>query len=132
MKKNKLIELLQAIEGNPDIYFWNGYVEDYMDINPNFQESLLVKQSKEHLHKHIRFEYMRDVSRFELTQEEEDKLLAESLDAWNKHYNEWTFPNPFVEPEQFNKWYDKKKKIYLLSPKPRGKSSWDRMGDMEY
>ena len=43
MKKNKLIELLQAIKGNPDVYLWNGHAEDWQNIDPKFiQEDFVI------------------------------------------------------------------------------------------
>ncbi|AXC39087.1 UNVERIFIED_ORG: hypothetical protein [Escherichia phage CMSTMSU] len=31
-EKNDLIKMLQEIDGNPEIVIWNGYVDDYMNI----------------------------------------------------------------------------------------------------
>lgn len=132
MKKDKLITLLQSIEGNPDIYLWNGYVEDYMDIEPRLQECLMVKESKDHVHKYIRFQYMQNKRVFELTPEEEEQIKHDSEISWKKHYSQWHFPNPFVSADEFDQWYDKKKNVYLINAKLRGKVSWDRMGDVKY
>lgn len=44
MKKNKLIALLKAIEGNPEIYLWNGYTEDWMDVDKEFIHCTFVKE----------------------------------------------------------------------------------------
>lgn len=33
MKKSNLIEILQTIPGDPEIKFWNGFVQDWMDID---------------------------------------------------------------------------------------------------
>jgi len=38
MKKNQLIEQLQKIKGNPEIKMWNGYVDDWMNIQLCEQE----------------------------------------------------------------------------------------------
>ena len=47
MRKNDLIKLLQAIEGNPDIVLWNGIVGDYQNISTKLVEGELYKQTFE-------------------------------------------------------------------------------------
>jgi len=37
MRKNKLIELLQSIKGNPEIVIWDGRIGDYLS---DYSESL--------------------------------------------------------------------------------------------
>lgn len=44
MKKDKLIELLSQIKGNPDIYLWNGFVGDYVDVVSKFITCELVNE----------------------------------------------------------------------------------------
>lgn len=80
MKKNKLIELLQTIEGNPDIYLWNGFVGDWVDIDPNFVEDYLVKESVEHKFNCLKMEWCRDNSTFEIP----DDVLASLSEYANK------------------------------------------------
>lgn len=43
MRKSKLIALLNAVKGNPEVYLWNGFVEDFVDIEPVFQKDVLYK-----------------------------------------------------------------------------------------
>lgn len=94
MRKNKLIELLNSIPGNPDIVIWNGFVGDIQDIDSEIVERELVKHTKE---------------------------------------QEWDFPNPFVKEDEFKYWYgNRKKKIFLLQMKERGKTFFDRSGKIEY
>lgn len=46
MRKNKLIELLNEIDGNPEIVTWNGYVGDWMPFNTSAKEINLHRMSK--------------------------------------------------------------------------------------
>ncbi len=43
MKKSKLLELINSIEGDPDILLWNGYVEDWSEERAFLDISGLVK-----------------------------------------------------------------------------------------
>jgi hypothetical protein len=48
MKKSKLIALLNALPGDPEIKSWNGMVGDWVDINPIIVSTTLVKPTLEH------------------------------------------------------------------------------------
>jgi hypothetical protein len=131
MKKNKLIELLQAIDGNPDIYLWNGFVEDWVDINPNFTEDYLVKQSIDHKLNCLKMEWCRDNNTFEIP----DDVVVSISEYANKlaAKEKWDFPNRYVEQSEFKKWYGKsKKRIILIDAKHKGASYSDRLGSMNY
>ena len=41
MRKSKLIELLQAMPGDPEVLIWNGLVEDWMKVAGVSQERLI-------------------------------------------------------------------------------------------
>jgi hypothetical protein len=125
MKKNDLIKLLQEVKGNPDVVLWNGLVGDWMHIK-ELTPLELVKESKEHIRRAIDHEAMRDG---------EALMSDEEFEKWYKKssYNEWDIPNQFVKPEHFESWYGTRRKtIIVLDAKPRGKSTWDRLGTMEY
>jgi hypothetical protein len=131
MKKNKLIELLQAIDGNPDIYLWNGFVGDWVDINPNFTEDYLVKQSIDHKLNCLKMEWCRDNNTFEIP----DNVVVSLSEYANKlaAKEKWDFPNRYVEQSEFKKWYGKsKKRIILIDAKHKGASYSDRLGSMNY
>jgi hypothetical protein len=132
MKKDKLIALLQNIEGNPDIYLWNAMVEDWMDIDPDLVELEMVKQRKEQVAKHIRFQYQRDNDTFELTPEQEINLSKTIEDSYKKHYSQWELPNRYVEPQKFKEWYGRSKKVVIINAKTKGKKSFDRFGEVSY
>jgi hypothetical protein len=132
LKKDKLIALLQQIDGNPDIYLWNGFVDDWVDIEPSLVKTEFVKHSKAHVAGLIRFQYMQQVGTFELTEQQEVKVSAIVENSYNKHYKAWDLPNRFVSDEQFKQWYDKKKVVYLMNTKTKGVTYSDRIGDMSY
>lgn len=122
MRKNKLIELLQSIEGNPHIYLWNGYVGDYQDIKNHICPVMLVKQTPEEASLRLRYELMRDGV------EDVDK----ELDNFKKDFEpEWEL-NPYVSEEHIKEGRYKAKKVHFLTPVLRGKVSLDRVGEMEY
>jgi hypothetical protein len=131
MKKNKLIELLQAIDGNPEIYLWNGFVEDWVDISPDFVENYLVKESVEHKLNCLKMEWCRNNNTFEIP----DDVLASLSEYANQlaAKEKWDFPNRYVEDKDFKMWYGKsKKRIILIDAKRKGTSYSDRQGTMNY
>jgi hypothetical protein len=132
MKKNKLIELLQTIDGNPDIYLWNGYVDDWVDIEPSLVKTEFVKHSKSFVAGLIRLQYMQQVGTFELSKQQEVEVSAIVENSYNTHYKAWDLPNRFVSDEQFSQWYDKKKVVYLMNAKTKGATYSDRIGAMTY
>ena len=132
MKKDKLIAMLQAIEGNPDIYIWNGFCEDWVDIEPTLQKDIFVKYNKEHVINHIRMQYMNDVGRFELTAVEESRIQAQGESSYKSFYSNWDFPNRYVQEDEFKEWYSKQKPIYLINAKIKGAKMEDRLGSMSY
>jgi hypothetical protein len=44
MKKDKLIQMLSEIKGNPEIYLWNDFAEDWEDIDKKFVSCKFVKE----------------------------------------------------------------------------------------
>lgn len=120
MRKNDLIKLLQDIKGNPEVVIWNGFVDDYHHIDAEVTPLTLVKETREFVEWSITAE-----------QHGVPPTKAELDDAMT--YRKWEEPNPYVKPEEFERWYGKKKKVlYVLQGKRRGKQSWDRMGTLEY
>lgn len=131
MKKNKLIELLQKIDGNPEIYLWNGFVADWMDISPDFIESELVKECFDFKLNCLKLEWCGDNNTSDVPDEVLYSLyqMAVKLAAKEK----WDFPNRYVEESEFKKWYGKsKKRIILIDGKRKGATYSDRQGDMSY
>jgi hypothetical protein len=127
MKKSELIDLLNALPGNPDICFWNGYVGDFMHFSKELVPMELVKEDPKFLRQSLDGEAVRDGT---------PKMTDEEFAVWFKAHRrkvEWEMPNPYVSAERFDQWYGKKRKqIVLLQTKPRGKEDFDRMGKIEY
>lgn len=105
MKKNKLIELLQNIKGNPEVMFYNGFVDDVVHI---------IKPVEDRLH----------------------RLKAK----WVKNFLE-NEGNKYEKPQKWNftttDYFDDKdlyeyKRIIVLEAKKMGKSTFDRVGTIEY
>lgn len=125
MKKNKLIELLNSIEGNPDIYIWNGFVGDYQDIDPKLNKTKLVKESKEFLKKAISLEYKQD-------NQDIPEDIDEIVDEAYKDYD-WRLIGEFDSSEAVKRICGKNvKNVVVISPKRSGKTYSDRIGTVEY
>jgi hypothetical protein len=129
MKKNKLIELLQNIKGNPDIKMWNGLVEDWMDIG--IVKGELVKRCEEHIRWSIEAEWKQNNKSWEIpadVQQHLDEIIKQQV-----REEEWEFPNPYLDEEAEKRWYGKrKKKVVLIDAKPRNKTYADRLGKISY
>jgi hypothetical protein len=129
MRKNDLIKKLQKIKGNPDIKMWNGFVEDWMDIEIN--EGELVKLCEEHIRWRVEAEWKERNKSFKIpasVQQRLDKLITQQVKE-----EEWEFPNQFLDADGEKRWYGKRrKKIVLIDAKPRNKSYFDRLGSIRY
>ena len=123
MRKNDLIALLEQFPGNPEVVVWNGFVDDWQDIEKQPDVVELVKHRREFLESGINHQH----SEMGLP-----PITAEELDARMKR-EEWDLPNRFVEPQKMKEWYgSRRKKLVVLSCKPRGKSTFDRTGTIDY
>ena len=120
MKKNKLIELLQAIPGNPDVVLYNGLVQDWQGIEPPIQERI-YRTNRETIARDVLLERVRDgLAQFSDTiPQEEVKQIQRNLP--------WKLWNPYLKEE----FYDSKP-VIILEAKARGEKTWDRMGTIEY
>ena len=128
MKKSKLIEMLNRLEGDPEIKLWNGMVGDWMDIDKELVPSDLVKQTRAHWLDMCRLHECRD------RQDRDYQLPAEEVARLKKDYNKvntWEL-NPYVNLEDVKEGRYSVKTIYLLNAKPRGVKSFDRLGDIDY
>ena len=127
MRKNDLINILEAIEGNPEIHLWNGYVQDYQPIG-NVHAVDLYKYTKEHYIEMCRLEKCIDKQdwNFQFT-EDMVEILSKNFDRVCK----WEM-NGYVTEDDIKSKRWKRKKVYLISPKLRGERSMDRIGVVEY
>jgi hypothetical protein len=126
MRKDKLIELLQNIEGNPDILIWNGFVGDWMDIG-SIDENDLVKVEFKYWLESVRRE--RCIDRRDWEYNIPDSEIPELRKIYLSH--KWSF-NDFVTLQDIKEKRWKKKRIFLINPKGRGISAFDRCGGISY
>lgn len=122
MRKNALIALLQEIEGNPEIVIWNGYVDDYMNIDKEMFSITLVKETEDFIFNGLKGEWSQMNKSWDVPVEVLEKLRVRAKEIHKKR--EHDFANPYVTEEEFESWYGKKKLTkYVLAPKLRGKTS---------
>lgn len=128
MKKSKLIAMLNAMPGDPDIKLWNGMVGDWMEIDPKLVEQVLVKQTLSHWLEMCRMEECRDRSDWTY------QMPAEEVEQLTKRYSklhQWEM-NEYVTQDEINKGWFTTKTVQIMQPKKRGVKTWDRQGTMEY
>jgi hypothetical protein len=127
MKKSKLIELLQTIEGNPDIMLWNGTVVDVVDLKPELVEVRLVKQTLAFYLEMCRIKDCRDRKdwSYQMPQDEVERLT--------KNYKTFKYEeNQYVYKDDIDKGNYKQKIVYVFDAKLTGKTSYSRCGDIYY
>jgi hypothetical protein len=128
MKKSKLIEMLNRLEGDPEIKLWNGMVGDWMDIDKELVPSDLVKQTLAHWLEMCRVEECKGRRDWDY------QMPAEEVARLKKDYNKvnpWEL-NPYVTLEDVQEKRYSLKNIYILNAKTKGVTSFDRLGDVSY
>ena len=128
MKKSKLIEMLNRLEGDPEIKLWNGMVGDWMDIDRELVPSDLVKQTLAHWLEMCRVEECKDRRDWDY------QMPAEEVARLKKDYNKvntWEL-NPYVTLEDVQEKRYSLKNIYILNAKTKGVKSFDRLGEIDY
>lgn len=128
MKKSKLIELLNKIDGNPEIKLWNGYVGDWVDISPEIFSTYLVKQPFDRWLESCRLEecVIRKDWDFKFSDEEITRMKAmyKTNVKWEYSY--------YVTEEDIAKGRYKRKPIKIINAKIKGESTYDRLGNISY
>ena len=130
MKKSKLIAILNALPGDPDIKLWNGMVSDWMEIDPKLVESDLVKMNLDYWLESCRIQDCIDRKDWDY------QMPAEEVAELTKRHksskgNKWEI-NPYVSQEDINEKRYSLKKVLILQAKVKGESDWDRMGSISY
>lgn len=127
MKKSKLIAILNEIEGDPDIMLWNGLVGDWNDLSVDLTKSTLVKMTKAY-YIECSWEKACDNADYDakLTPEE----IAELNAMWSK-VCKWEH-NRYVTQEDIAKKRYSAKSVYFIDAKVRGKTTFDRLGSIQY
>ena len=128
MKKSKLIDLLNKLEGDPEIKLWNGMVGDWMDIDPELVPSDLVKQTLTHWLEMCRVEEC--ITRKDWDYQMPPDEVAELTKKYPK-LHQWEL-NPYVTLEDVQEKRYQLKKIYILNAKTKGVKTFDRQGGIEY
>lgn len=118
--------MLQEIKGDPDIFLWNGFVSDWVDID-KLVESSLVRLSFDAYVRGIYFDIMTDQNDpdFKLSEDEIKKLKLKH----RKH--EWQF-NQFVTEDDIERELYNEKRVVIVEPKIKNKNSFDRLGKISY
>ena len=130
MRKNKLIDILNQIDGNPDILLYNGFVDDFMDFNIRTEPCVLVKHTREFFYNNLCHTFQTRNSR--LPSEAENQVLLNKAENLSKK-EEWEFPNEFVTQDEVGRWYgNRMKKVFMIEARLRNKKCYDRAGSLEY
>ena len=127
MRKNKLIEILSKIKGNPEITIWNGIVGDVMPIR-DLTPTRLVKYSLSGMMKMCRYERCRDTNdaSYQLTEDE----IVEIKEAYRK-YHHWEI-NEYVTDKDVKSGDWIQKIVYTIDAKKTGKKYFDSFGEISY
>ena len=128
MKKSKLIEMLNALPGNPDIKLWNGMVGDWVEIDPLLVEQHLVKQTLEHWLEMCRLQDCRDRNDWDYQMPAEE--VAQLTNSYSK-LHKWEM-NPYITLEDVKAKRYSAKKVLIMQAKRKGVKTFDRLGDIEY
>lgn len=121
MRKEKLIELLQNIPGNPNILLWNGFVNDWTDIDKELVPVQMGKETVEFLYNAI----LREKLELGVAPSEElSKLaMARAKELHKKRPSDVL--NPYVDDEDVKKWYGNSvRTAYFINAKSRNKSTF--------
>lgn len=130
MKKSKLIAMLNALPGDPDIKLWNGMVGDWMEIDPKLIEQDLVRMNLDYWIESCRLEGCIDHKNwdYQLPAEEVAELIKQHKSG---KVNKWEM-NPYVTLEDIEAKRYSVKPILIMQPKTKGEQIWDRMGSVSY
>jgi len=125
MKKRKLLELLTAIPGNPEIHLWNGFVSDWTNIG-EIQKIALFKMTKEY--------YTQSVKSEEYTYNGRVVISNEEIEQIGKMYNKvckWVC-NEFVTEKDIAEKRYHRKYVFVVDAKTKNQTYFDRLGIASY
>lgn len=118
MKKSKLLALLNSIDGDPDILFWNGFVDDWQDIDTTPVFDTLSKPTFNHIKRMVEIE--RAVKLNDHTYKLSDDDITALQSKYGSTYN-WEI-NEYANNKQY-----KRKKVVFLNAKLRNTTIIDRV-----
>ena len=125
MKKDKLIALLNRLEGNPDIYLWNGVAEDWVDIEDVPKITLVKEKFKKYLD-HVRMESFKKRKEFDANFDDDSYIQCVIKPMYTK-YVKWTIDPYLVADSDYHK-----KTVGIMLSKEKGETSFDRCGTLTY
>ena len=114
MKKSKLLALLDSIDGDPDILLWNGFVDDWQDIDTKPVFDTLSKPTFNHIKRMVEIE--RALKLNDHTYKLSDDDIAALKSKYPSQYN-WEI-NDYANNKQY-----KHKKVVFLNAKSRNTST---------
>lgn len=121
MKKSKLIKLLNSIDGDPDILFWNGMLEDYQDFDSTPIRCELYKQSFDFYKKIVELERRQRLNDYNYT------LSDTEIDILRVKYKkqQWQTNDYITDDDIKDKKY-KRKNVMVLNARPRNQKFFSR------
>lgn len=123
MKKSKLLALLNSIDGDPDILLWNGFVNDWQDIDTTPVFDTLSKPTFNHIKRMVEIE--RALERNDHTYKLPDDDIAALKSKYPVQCN-WEI-NDYVSDAQVKDKHYKRKTVVFLNAKSRNTSILDRV-----
>ena len=128
MRKSNLITLLNTIPGNPQIKLWNGFVQDWVDIDPELQTLRLVRMTKEYWLESCRLQgcHSRLDYTYTLAPEKVQELTARYPSVCKWEINEYV-----TEEDIALKRYAVRN-VRVVQAKTKGVKTFDRYGDIKY
>lgn len=123
MRKNKLIELLQSIKGNPEIVIWDGRIGDYININELVETDLVKRTLDYYIENNLNQER---IERNDYSIQYTDDEISE-LKKMYKKLIEWEV-NLYVFQRDIDEKRYLKKRVLCVLPKKRNEWSFDRIG----
>lgn len=128
MKKSKLIAMLNALPGDPEIKLWNGFAQDWVDIDTKLVSIDLVRMNLAYWLESCRLQDCLDRMDWDY------QMPAEEVAQLTKNYAKvckWE-DNQYVTQEDIDAKRYAVKTVQLMQAKVKGENAWSRMGDMEY
>jgi hypothetical protein len=117
MKKNQLIKLLQEMQGNPEVFVWNGAVNDVMPLSAI---------SEDKLHKNTKSFYRLLVDGDKSMKTASDEWKDKKALALSKNSN-WELESGYEDESM-----TRTKRILVIEPKTTGRKSLGRGGNISY
>ena len=117
MRKNDMIKFLEGIKGNPEIVIYRDSVGDWFSLAEPY-EYKLSRLTRESYVRQINAERSRD----QLPELTDEEIKEVKLEEWEINRSE----------KREKIWSHNFKNVVVLQSKPRGISTFDRFGGLDY